>query len=355
MTKRTSRGFTLVELLVVIAIIGILIGMLLPAVQQVREAARKTTCLNNQRQIGLAMLNYESAFGELPIGLENTGDAGSSNPLAGQWSWMTYILPQVEQTNLYDILNPRGGVSLAMRLDPGDANYDPQVEVAISNPIGVFLCASDAADKLNNFRNSAAFGGAMPNANFGVASANYVGANNVGYCDAFTQGNTALTGQPGGAFCAVEEIGMRSMQQDGTSNTILIAERVYDATKKNNSNPQALDPAGSTMIVGTRGLGTGDPADHFGAQDSMFSAWGGINVIFTDRKRQGVSSFHAGGLVVCFADGSGHFIRDTINTAYSTSVESPDPDFVLSNTANYGTWEKLIELGEGQIIASGEF
>ncbi len=95
-TFRVSRnGFTLVELLVVIAIIGILIGMLLPAVQQVREAARRTQCQNNERQIALAMFNYESSLGKLPY-----GSIG-----AAEGTWVVWLMPYIEKgtlANLYD-------------------------------------------------------------------------------------------------------------------------------------------------------------------------------------------------------------------------------------------------------------
>jgi len=99
-----SRGFTLVELLVVIAIIGILVALLLPAVQSAREAARRQTCLNNLKQQALAMINYETTWKVLPVGLMGgiTADADDG------WAWGTAILPFVEQQALFIQLNPNG-------------------------------------------------------------------------------------------------------------------------------------------------------------------------------------------------------------------------------------------------------
>ena len=103
-----SRGFTLVELLVVIAIIGILVALLLPAIQAAREAARRNQCLNNLRQIGLAVLNFEQSNGSLPAG-STTKFARIGGPYYSTWS--VDILPQLEQQSIYDLWDPDSGFS----------------------------------------------------------------------------------------------------------------------------------------------------------------------------------------------------------------------------------------------------
>lgn len=113
--RKSSRGFTLIELLVVIAIIAVLIALLLPAVQQAREAARRTQCRNNLKQIGLALHNYHDAYQLFPPGyVDRNGnpDLTPDNDLGPGWSWASFILPQLDQGNVYNQINFNIGVGL---------------------------------------------------------------------------------------------------------------------------------------------------------------------------------------------------------------------------------------------------
>ena len=103
--SKNRGGFTLVELLVVIAIIGTLVGLLLPAVQSAREAARRSACSNNNKQLGLACLNYESTRKRLPA----CGDRGTAPAMLASFSWITMILPYLEETNLYNNISSSTG------------------------------------------------------------------------------------------------------------------------------------------------------------------------------------------------------------------------------------------------------
>ena len=131
-SKSQARGFTLIELLVVIAIIAVLISLLLPAVQQPREAARITQCRNNMKQIGLAMLNYLDTFGSFPHSINgiNAGGTGASLEVTSIQSWRTAILPFIDQANVYNAVD--------LRSSP----YDNTADDAYATVIPAFLCPS---------------------------------------------------------------------------------------------------------------------------------------------------------------------------------------------------------------------
>ncbi len=158
-----ANGFTLVELLVVIAIIGILIGMLLPAVQSVRSAARRIYCANQIRQIALAVHNYESAHRRFPENQIGPGlPNGNGGFTSGYYSWLVPILPQLEQDNIYN------GFDLSINNGDGDS-YKMSVThpnaVAANSVISTFLCPSDTPNR----NNSVILGSANP------APGNYAG------------------------------------------------------------------------------------------------------------------------------------------------------------------------------------
>ena len=163
--KRQKNGFTLVELLVVIAIIGILVAMLLPAVQTVREAARRIDCGSKMRQMTLGMLSYESAHQSFPPGVKGNG-LGALFP---GLNWGSFILPFLEQNTLHDILSEQSNNFS----DPNWADTENGDTAIIVLPI--FLCPSDDSDERNRDRFSSPRD--LPGGAFGTfhARSNYIG------------------------------------------------------------------------------------------------------------------------------------------------------------------------------------
>src|SRR5262249_14181377 len=136
---RRSAAFTLIELLVVIAIIAVLIGLLLPAVQKVREAAARMQCSNNLKQLALAVHAYHDADGYFPVNSLITDQ--SNNWVSPNWSWLARILPYIEQDNLYQ----QAGIP-TQRLDGGAPIRNPPTnptQMAVATQINTFLCPSD--------------------------------------------------------------------------------------------------------------------------------------------------------------------------------------------------------------------
>ncbi len=226
-------GFTLVELLVVIAIIGILVGLLLPAVQAVREAARRTQCQNNLRQLALAIHNHHDAFRRYP---EN--QVGPGKPLPGggigegYYSWMVWILPYIEQPNVRDQINTR--INMSSNVSPGGGHNPAWVEVSASHPnaaaggqfIDTFDCPSDTKDR----DSGTMFGTAR------LAPANYTA--NAGWPSLCTgyNGERSTPGDYSGVlplYHPSQTVSWHPPRQrnsaavlDGLSNTCLLSERI---------------------------------------------------------------------------------------------------------------------------------
>ena len=280
---RSRRAFTLVELLVVIAIIGTLVGLLLPAVQSAREAARRAQCTNNLKQTGLALQNYHEARRQLPEGWLADGTAGDGDGDEGVgWGWASRILPYVEEDATYKSIVITGSISAV----------SPTV---LGKVIPGFLCPSDAGAGSPTF-NIGAEGGACnhktPDANPSspvvmVARTNYVGM--FGTNDAEAE---AFSGN--GMFYANSRMPFRHVT-DGLSKTIMVGER---DSAMGGSLWIGMFEGKCEAIVRVVAIGdhppngSGDPANrHF----------------------EDVSSRHVGGANVVFADGHCDFIADSID------------------------------------------
>jgi prepilin-type N-terminal cleavage/methylation domain-containing protein len=207
-------AFTLVELLVVIAIIGILVGLLLPAVQAAREAAaaRRMQCSNNLKQIGLAHHNYHDTFKTFPPGAIN-GNFGASRAI---WAWSAQILPMIEQTNLFNALGV-SGTEAAISLTNNPALFQ--------QTISFLRCPSDAGPQLNEHSFNS-----VRDSGTGVVKvivSNYVA--NLGH-RGIRDGVANLSGSDNNRFTGTHahrsHINIRDIT-DGTTNTLLIGERPY--------------------------------------------------------------------------------------------------------------------------------
>ncbi len=189
---RTSRcGFTLVELLVVIAIIAILIALLVPGVQQVREAARRNSCQNNLKQIGVALYNYYDAYEVFPPGWVSARVAGAGNN--NYFAWSAFLLPYLDQQTLYNQFD------FSVDIDEGD-NASP-----VGAALPVFRCSSDTAGEVYTSKRSGV--------KYGVS--NYPGCAGILLCSVLGDGFFTLNGSR-----------RTSDVTDGLSNTLAVGERI---------------------------------------------------------------------------------------------------------------------------------
>lgn len=214
-----TRGFTLIELLVVIAIIAILVALLLPAVQQAREAARRNSCKNNLKQIGVALHNYHDTHGIFPINWLTDFDPNNNTP---EISWVALTLPYVEQSALYDTIN--------FNTDLSDANND----AASKTVLPAFLCPSDATNNRGTLGNRSNSGGTRAVLNYKtVAGSNWGwGDHNHGCTSCKRNGNGQTNGLDAGNGFMCRDAGNRDSAPvtqmrditDGTSNTVVVGE-----------------------------------------------------------------------------------------------------------------------------------
>jgi len=228
---RVKLGFTLVELLVVIAIIGVLVGLLLPAVQAAREASRRMQCANNEKQIGLAILNYESAHRRFPLTI--TGNGTSSAPRGGGfYSWLAMILPQIEQNPLYERIDFRVSMNDAYQ---GALPDYKKVLITSTNPnaraastfISTYLCPSDPVNASENLGNAQPAPGSYAG-NIGWVRRT-TGAQGTDPELISTNGAMPIANPRSTAAWFVPNISSASFS-DGTSRTALASERIINSS-----------------------------------------------------------------------------------------------------------------------------
>ncbi len=311
------KAFTLVELLVVIAIIGILIGMLLPAVQAVREAARRASCLNKLRQNSLACLSYESAIGRFPSACRFSSDsAAASDGL----NWIVYLLPYIEQDNLHKQFNLEFANSWS-------SNNKWEISVNLLDSV---LCPS--ADSTN------------PDDSSGVAldiselhTTHYysingpIGQNAISGADYLLQDTGLFHGGISEAgVIAPEGIGNSESKgfneiNDGSSNTLLLGEISY-SSKNVPVNSQFARPyrvwsrggnSGKTFCSSAKNIRL--PINSYDFDDSA-----------TKHNDINMGSNHTGGCNFGYADGSSHFVSDTVAMDVYLSQASADGGETLS-------------------------
>lgn len=343
------RGFTLIEVLVVLFVIGLLVALLLPAVQQSRAAARRTQCLNHLKQIGLALHNYHDVFQSLPSGYITALPEDINATEQSHWGWGALLLPYLEQTPRYQTLQPN------QRLLHENLTSAEGLQ-ALTTPIAVFRCPDDSGPETNNFNETLADNPSDPASawynrfvtsngtdRIAIATSNYV----MVACSSYST-TPPVDPKPYGPATG---LGFQNSSvtfadvTDGTSVTFLVGERSFRA---DNLTVGAANALGFSSQVNASGSSAGIKA-------AGMSVLGipnrGINWTTDDRVHapRGFYSQHVGGAHFLLCDGSVRFVSENIE--YNSTT-------VPSSTMRDGSWidslfERLCAKADGQAV--GDF
>jgi prepilin-type N-terminal cleavage/methylation domain-containing protein len=285
---RRARAFTLIELLVVIAIIAILVAILLPAVQQAREAARRTQCRNNLKQIGLALHNYASRISCYPPGYITAVNPDGSEAGNG-WGWASFLLHDVDQAPLLQQIQFNRDIT-----DAANAASRKTIIPAYQCPSEVFAGVFNVVDQNGNPLTD-------------VAQASYVAMNG-------NQGVSDSAATNDGAFVRNKSFRPQNVT-DGLSNTLFVGER---GTNMSFASWTGAVTSGAVPSVRAPG-----PADFEGSAALVLAHCGPHlpnDPYVTDA--DATSSFHAGGVHFAFGDGSVHFISSVVSETVYDALAS---------------------------------
>ena len=290
--NNSEKGFTLVELLVVIAIIGILIALLLPAVQAAREAARRMQCTNNLKQMGLAMHMYENAHGSFPPG-SNWG-----KPNAQEFGFHCFLLPYIEELGIHEQLDFSQSILYSLNLEVAE-----KISAA-------FLCPSYSGEMTEDF--SPGGEGIVTNY-LGVMGAGRSGEDRVNlgpHCGSYFLD---------GIFVPGKRVRVREVR-DGMSHTLAIGERTYNLRvwTRGVQFQGAPDNPTAVCVTSTKNIRypiNSDPDVYCYAPCPTMTLW--FNDLF-------FGSQHPGGALFVFADGSVHFLNDEIRLEVYKDLASID-------------------------------
>ena len=323
-----KRGFTLVELLVVIAIIGVLVALLLPAVQAAREAARRMQCSNRLKQLALSHHNYHDTFKTLPpayISRDQTYNHQSNTPY---WGWASFVLPFMEQGSLHEQLDV-GNIALR------DALTDATRRTQMRTPLSGFRCPSDTGPPINpNWRSR------MDGVN--TSMSNYMGNNGSG----FWYNDNSNTRIQAGIFSENFSCRFRDIL-DGTSNVVLIGEKRYRYKRASG----ALGTSGAGNIFGIRRRNQ----SFSGKCAVMASGRTKLNYDNNNdgRAHCGFSSNHPAGAMFALCDGSVRFVPETVESDHQTYPDGTDDQARAATGAARAVdtvWEKMLARQDGEPV-----
>jgi prepilin-type N-terminal cleavage/methylation domain-containing protein/prepilin-type processing-associated H-X9-DG protein len=324
---KVRRGFTLIELLVVIAIIAVLIALLLPAVQAAREAARRAQCINNLKQMGLALHNYHDASLAFPSGYiaASLFKDGETDTSPG-WSWASMILPQLDQAPLYSSINVALPVQAA-------ANA-----TGTRTLLNVFICPSDQPPGAT-FAVSDGFGNTVAT----VAPTSYAACTGNDAADVALGLNNDGSGN--GLFFRNSAIRIAAIT-DGTSQTVMLEERAWGDSEGTWTGAIA----GGVILRGPFNPCPGSAFASYLAPCLVLVHCHLLNTNSdTDSGLDDPSSLHPGGANILFADGSVHFLKNI------TSDAGVNPDGSTRYTPSSLVFQALGTRAGGEVVSSDSY